>query len=107
MTLRRIHAALVFAAATGAGAAFAVEYANVCTGWVADIVVFEVYSAAALLVMMSIVIVAFRRFHAAGQACLAAVTLCLAFWGSAHILGATGHIRWGHEATRESSSTRR
>ena len=106
MTFRRIHAALVLAASTAAGAAFAVEYANVCGGWVADIVVFEVYTAAVFLLMLSLIIVAFRRFFAAGQACLAALTLCLAFWGSARVLGATGHIRWDRDPPLAASSTR-
>lgn len=105
MTSRRIHAALVLTASIGAGAAFAVEYANVCGGWVADIIVAEVYAAAALLVMMSLIIVAFRRFFVAGQACLAALTLCLAFWGSAGVLGATGHIRWDRDPPLAVSST--
>ncbi len=101
MALRRLQAALVVAAACGAGAAFAVQYANVCTGWVADIVVFEVYVAALLLVIMSLIIIGFWRFRVAGHVCLAAFVLCGAFWGSAQALRATGRVRWQHPATRE------
>jgi hypothetical protein len=107
MPLRRLPAALVAAAACAAGAAFAVQYANVCTGWVADIVVFEVYAAAVLLLIMSLVIIGFRRFRVAGHVCLAALVLCGAFWGSAQALSATGHVRWQRPATRESPSAPR
>jgi hypothetical protein len=107
MTSRRLQAALVVSAACGAGAAFAVQYANVCTSWIADIIVFEVYAAALLLIIMSLVIIGFRRFRVAGHACLAAVVLCGAFWGSAEALSATGHVRWQRATSREIPSTPR
>ena len=107
MTFRRLPAALVFSAACGAGAAFAVQYANVRTGWVADFIVFEVDAAAMLLLIMSLVIIGFHRFRVAGHACLAAFVLCGAFWGSAQALSATGHVRWQRAATHETPSTPR
>lgn len=101
MPLRRLPAALVVSAACAAGAAFAVQYANVCTGWVADIVVLEVYVAVLLLLIMSLIIIGFRHFRVAGHVCLAAFVLCGAFWGSAQALSATGHVRWQRPARRE------